>query len=449
MVKKRLDSATGCIIGVVLHEFGTYIFLFQPFFFPAFFQLIGILIVLYYLLTAKYHKIQSSVSPLFDFFCIWTLIMILRGSLIGNAPLGYALSVNSAIDYTIKNPYSWIAFVMPLIAKADFNLRSLSILKKLGLVMSIICLISIFLKWDDVFWGAISGRTNIIGLDGEYMLVRTLITRLFPCFGLIVLFSFYSNYIGSRLKVLFTLTILIYMYGMVIGGGRSDSIIAFGYILTVYYLYYKYQINSFPYSQKKASKWISRITVIFLLFIFAYIIVYLINSTTTFDFLFSRLFNDGSGDVLADFNREGITNEFMNDFNNHPLDWIFGRGVNGSYICTELGININGRRQAMEWGYLYIILKGGIVYLVLGTYFFLHAAWQGLFKSNNMFSKACALMCLWQVINLASTRSEPKFALFFVLSWFCFGLLENKNIRMLSDSDFWGYFNNKRLSGKL
>lgn len=448
MIREKIDSATGCIIGVVLHEMGTYIFLFQPFFFPTLFQLTGILVALYFLFTAKYHKIQGSIAPIFDFFCLWTIIMIIRGSLMGNAPLGYALSMSSIIDYTIKNPYSWIAFVMPLIARVDFNPNSLLFLKKIGIALALVCLVSAFLSRNDVFMGSINGRTNIVGLDGEYLLVRILITRLFPCFGLVVFLSFYSNYIKSRFKAIVPLTIVAYMLGMIIGGGRSDSVIAFGYLITFFYLSYKYQVSLMPFSKKRDSKWQKRALIVFLVFVFAYSMVYLVNNTTTFDFLFFRLFDNGKGGELADFNRDGITIQFIQDFNNHPLDWIFGRGVNGSYVCTERDININGRRAAMEWGYLYMILKGGIVYLILGAVLFLHAIWQGFFRSNNLFSKACACMCLWQVINLVSTRSEPKFALFFVLSWLCFGFLENKSFRTLKDSDFLGYFNVKGYPGK-
>lgn len=448
MVIKRIDSVTGCIIGVFLYELGTLIFFYQPFILPTLFHIIGIVITLYFLLTAKYHRIESPLAPVFGLFCFWTVIMLLRGSLMGNAPIGRNVSIISIIDNTIKNPFSWIAFIMPLIARLDFNFKNFSLLVKLGVAVSIVSLVSVILMRDMIFMGYIEGRTNIIGLDGEYLLVRRLITSLLPCYGLVVFFSFCSYYLKLRLRILFISIIFVDMLGMVVGGARGGSVLDLGYLATVFYLLYKSQSSPTTLSRNNSTKLMNKMIIILFVSSVIYGLIYMASNTSTFDFLFSRLFESGEVGELADFNRENITDDFVRDFNNHPMDWIFGRGVNGSYICTASTISENGRREAMEWGYLYMILKGGIIYLVLGAYLFLHAAWKGLFHSKNIFSKACAFMCLWQVLCLVTTRSEPEFALFYVLSWLCFGLLENKRIRYLTDFELWGYFNNKGFSRK-
>ena len=76
--------------------------------------------------------------------------------------------------------------------------------------------------------------------------------------------------------------------------------------------------------------------------------------------------------------RSGVEEFFFADFLTSPIeDWIWGRGMDGGYyqemFDSETG-EINTNRTAIETGYLYMILKGGInkrtryIGLILATY---------------------------------------------------------------------------------
>lgn len=230
---------------------------------------------------------------------------------------------------------------------------------------------------------------------------------------------------------------------MAIGGGRGDTIFNLLYLVAYIFLIVRYPIkyNNDVLKGKKKVHW-RRFAAIILGVGFVVLLFYLYNQTEVFDYVLERAF--GGKEVSTNIGSESrdiLVNDFTKDFNAHSFDWIWGRGVNGSYATQHLGIE--GRRAWMEWGYLYLVLKGGVVYLFLFVFLILHAAYLGFRKSKNVFSKCVAMMCLVLLFDLSSTNAEPQFSTQFVLTWFCFGLLECKEVRMLSDAEVYGYFNFK------
>ena len=100
------------------------------------------------------------------------------------------------------------------------------------------------------------------------------------------------------------------------------------------------------------------------------------------------------------------------------------------------------RRSAMEWGYLYYILKGGEPFLAMYVFHILHAIYLGIRKSRNVLSKAAAFVCLLSLIQLV-TVSHPGMTMHYFMTWFCFGLLENDTVRKLDDITVSRMFNHK------
>ena len=174
-------------------------------------------------------------------------------------------------------------------------------------------------------------------------------------------------------------------------------------------------------------------------------IIYLFNETPVFDVLLQHAFGgrDFEGGEWND-NRGGISNDFIKDFNADPLSWIIGRGVNGSFLTNYY--EHGEHRVYMEWGFLYLILKGGVVYLMLYIYCMLHAAYKGLFHSNNSFSKGLSFMCIFIIMNMISTGANPQFSTLYILAWISFGLVERKEVRELKDSEIYNLFNIKNSS---
>lgn len=93
--------------------------------------------------------------------------------------------------------------------------------------------------------------------------------------------------------------------------------------------------------------------------------------------------------------RDGLLDSFVKDMT--VLDWLFGRGWFGEYYDSSF---MNGNRSSIEIGFLYLILKGGILYLIPYALLLMISAWNGFKKSNNILCKAFAAICLARVVSL-------------------------------------------------
>ena len=99
--------------------------------------------------------------------------------------------------------------------------------------------------------------------------------------------------------------------------------------------------------------------------------------------------------------REHIFDLFFDDFNSHPKDWIWGRGVFGEFQGGILASDDNtGLREGIENGYLNLILKGGWIYLGLLIIISIKAVYNGFLKSKNLLCKAFACIILIYFIDM-------------------------------------------------
>lgn len=443
MVKAmKLPPMVGVLLGISFYEFSdTVLFLIQPLIFPTLLRIVGMIITLYYLNKATFHRLNGGISTLYNFMIIWTVFMLLRGSLIGNFIPGGSSSIIDIVRRALLNSFGAFSFFLPLLAIMEMKMNSFFYLRRFAIFFCVISLLMTFIDREQIAMAQLTqGMTTIQNVEGEDISVRTLIHAAFPGFGLILLALFCNNFIKGFVRILFPIAIFVFFVTMAIGGGRGDTIFNLVYLILFFFIIIKY-----PIQIRKASmggRVANRITSVVLGVGFVFLLTYMYSQTEIFDYVLERAFGDKtlSTDIRSE-SREILVRDFTNDFNSHPLDWVWGRGVNGSYETQHLGIN--GRRAWMEWGYIYLVLKGGVVYLFLFVFCFLHAAYVGFFKSSNSFSKCLACMCLVAIFDLASTNSEPQFTTQFVMSWISFGLLERKEIRKMSDDDFYGYFNVK------
>lgn len=441
----KLPPIVGVLLGISCYELSdTVLFLVEPLFFPTLIRILGLVITVYYLSKGSYQKFGGNISTVFTIMVLWSIFMLMRGSLIGNYIPGGPYSIVGVIRRSLINSFGAFAFFLPLISTMKVNLNSLYYLKRYAVFFCLISLIMTFMARDQIAIAQLTnGVTEISDVDGNYISVRALIHAAFPGFGLILFALFCNGYINSLTRILFPVAIFAFFVVMAIGGGRGDTIFNLVYLLLFFYLMIRFPVSvDFKGGVSKNKKIIGRLMGIAIGAGFVFLLVYMYSQTEIFDYVLERAFGGKtlSTDVHSE-SRNILVNDFTNDFNNHPLDWVWGRGVNGSYATQHLGIN--GRRAWMEWGYLYLVLKGGFVYLFLFVFCFLHAAYLGFLRSKNSFSKGLACMCIVILFDLASTNAEPQYTTQFVLSWICFGLLERREIRMMSDADIYGYFNIK------
>lgn len=145
------------------------------------------------------------------------------------------------------------------------------------------------------------------------------------------------------------------------------------------------------------------------------------------DSFFSTLIERGNEDT-----RGGVEDGFYADMKSQS-DWIFGRGWFGQYYEPLLGMF----RHGVETGFLTLILRGGLLYLIPYLVILALSFWNGYFRSQNLFCKSLAIICLMQIISLYPF-GWPAFNFFHFIMWVGVWSCNNKLIRSLTDEQILG-----------
>ncbi|HEY5535407.1 MAG TPA: hypothetical protein VIL99_10810 [Ignavibacteria bacterium] len=140
------------------------------------------------------------------------------------------------------------------------------------------------------------------------------------------------------------------------------------------------------------------------------------------------------------------------DFLKEMSDFIyFGKGLNGKYYHpmdsvepedeqeSRVVFNAETYRNNAENGYLQLMLSGGVIHIILFILVLLPAAFNGIFKSSNQFSKACGVVILFQLINMFVV-STPSLSILYILVWISVGICYTKSIRNKNDEEIWNEF---------
>jgi hypothetical protein len=153
--------------------------------------------------------------------------------------------------------------------------------------------------------------------------------------------------------------------------------------------------------------------------------------------LFSFLAERGTEDT-----RTPVEDCFNDDMK--QKDWLIGRGINAEYFCpiVDEDGDIHGYRQAIETGYLQVILNGGFISIGLMLLVSLPAIICGIFFSKNMLSKAAAMWILIWLLSLYPAN-VATFSLNYILVWISIGICYSKFIRNMPDVFLKEYFQHK------
>ena len=139
--------------------------------------------------------------------------------------------------------------------------------------------------------------------------------------------------------------------------------------------------------------------------------------------------------------RSGVEDCFINDFT--FTDWIVGRGFTGRYFCPNVDENneVSGYRTMIETDYLMIILKNGSIYLAMLLLVLIPAVFKGVFRSQNILSKAAGCWILFWIICLYPANVFG-FSMNYLLVWLSVGICYSKEIRNIPDAVLKDYFLN-------
>ena len=205
--------------------------------------------------------------------------------------------------------------------------------------------------------------------------------------------------------------------------GRTSKFYLFLIILIFFLFLYVRTTN-------KASK-IFKLTLITTIIIVG-ISIFITYADSTFSFFLSRLDND---------TRSSVEYYFFQSFKGETIDWIIGRGINGTYYCP---IFDNSNRDMIETGYLHLILKGGIIYLTLYIILLAHSAYIGFFRTTNILTKAMALYLVAHILYLIPW-GLPSFSFEYIIVWVCIYYCQSKKWRLYPDLEIRNYLSFKKI----
>lgn len=134
-------------------------------------------------------------------------------------------------------------------------------------------------------------------------------------------------------------------------------------------------------------------------------------------------------DRVDEDTRSGVEELFWLDFSQASAsDWIIGRGMHGGYyqvMKNEDTGEITDNRQVIETGYLFLLLKGGLLYVICIVSLMILSIKRG-FELNGAENKYITIILCIYVIDFYTTSPLQYFGVRSLLFWFIIGCLLTK-----------------------
>jgi hypothetical protein len=333
------------------------------------------------------------------FFCIRTVYLVLFSVEISGSFIQKAL-----IHQLYFMPY----FIPPFILLSRFKISFFKYIFKISYLLLYISLV-------------INCGIIITGINPEFYLEATSIMMLVSLSGssLLMISHLYRN------KRIFNLSLLNTILSLIVFaffGRRGAVIIIAGTLLFVLIIRFRSKLVS---AAKKKFYLASALLLTGVIFVF----LPFLNNNIPF---LQRGFTE---DDIED-SRGRVFEDFFSDFTSRT-DWIFGRGLNGTVLRS---ISETGRSENIENGYLSLILKGGLLYLIPVILLFMRAIYLGYFKTNNDLTKALAASILIQFIAMF-LFGIPEFSSGYFFIWICASACYSIELRKITNIDIVNTFN--------
>lgn len=369
-------------------------------------QLIGALYFLKQCVQA--HKGISTLpfpKLLLNFIALWTLILVARMFLIDKNII-ITLPFQKAIMEFFLGYKVWPIFLVfiPYIFGKRYNF-DLGYFVEISVLMAVIFLtLSPF-----AFHNMLNFQFTMYGEEGEnyqdFISSSTLgVPSLCPC----IIVLFWKKYIPKKVWTIVLIACIINLLMTMYLARRGNTVLTLVYFFMIWYLYT---------ASGKVSKKLKMIAFGLLLILVGYIIF-----KQYADSFFSLLIERGDTDT-----RGGVEQNFYKDFNSWS-DWIFGRGLLGTYYDKIF----HEYRSSIETGYLFLSLRGGLLYLIPYVVLLIISGIRGYFKGKNLFVKSVAILMLMSVFELYPW-GYPTFSFKFFIIWLGVYICNSQHFLFMSD----------------
>lgn len=385
-------------IGIILYELGNIFISVFPNESIRLIQFFGLTFLCLSIFKTYKNEVQNGYfRKVFYLFLLWNFVIVSRFQYFSFNELRLALF----------QPIHFFAYLVPLVVLFPVNK---DLLNKLFCFSYISCFLFVIVYF--LIAQILVPQNNLTDL---------IVDSFIP--GAIILF-FSWKYHGRSTRNLSFLVIIVALIAGAIAGRRNIV------ITCASCLFIGWGIIVFFYNKRANFKKILLIFVTTYFLLLAYV-VYNLNNINSFSLLFERLDIDSRGEVI---------DYFLDDF--EGLDWIIGRGIDGKYYHPIRYWNFSNEdsrevefRENVENGFLFIILKGGIISLILFFAITVPAIFLGIFKSNNAISKAFGAYILIFVIDMVSF-GQNSLSINYIFLWISIGVCYSSKIRVLPEKYF-------------
>ena len=352
-------------------------------------------ILLYYLAIKPARFItEDTFFPVFLWFILYTFILLFTSALKFD---GVIYIQRALADRAFFLPYLLPVIVLFIKFDLDFFKELFKISSVLMFPVILLLLYTLILDLNQQRWVEHFERINLFNLASGFLLLTAHLSKKIYISRIVILYY-----------ILFIALSLIY-------GRRGGVLSCMLLLLLMIFLRLRSPLINIKHSTKMY------LTGIFLI-IFMLLFGYVVKSTYAFERGFSK---EGFQE-----SRESVFTDFFEDFTSGK-DWIFGRGIQGRVYRS---IYAEGTLDIVEQGFLTVILRGGLLYLVPFILIFLRASYLGFFSSKNDLVKALAILIFLHLV-LMFYFNLPDYSTYYVFIWISITACFNKRLREYSDDE--------------
>ncbi len=406
------------ILSIAFYSIGTVLIQLVNSTTGRFIQLIAVLFLLWrFIITKKRFPFKSNCRILYLFLTIWILWLVIKLMILnydtipGNEIFGKLIEVLINVNFL---PTIMILFLYMLRSENSIDLNYIfNLLLKLGQLSLIFLPFAIFhminFQWSWSNYLEEGSYQDFIANSSYH------INSIIPPIILI----FFKKYLPTKVWSIFLILNISSLFISIYCARRSGTALILLYFACCYVIYMIYDNK------------VSKFKLMIIGFIIIYLLYYFVSNNT--GSIFSLLIERGTIDSRSD-----VEYSFFRSMNLE--DWIFGKGIFGTYYDWVY----NKNRSGIETGYLTLILRGGIVYLLMYVTLLFKAAYLGFTKSKNLFIKSIAVCIIISIIELYPF-GWPEFSLKFFFIYLGVFLCLSKRYCNMTDSQIKAEICNKNI----
>ena len=384
-------------------------------------QMIG---AIYYLMLCLQARKGVFIPPLpkllLGIVALWTFILIIRMFLIDDNAIDEQSFQKNIIDFFLSYKVwpVFMIFVPYILGRRKYF--------DMGYFVHVSVLMAfVFLALSPMaFHNMINFQFTMFGEEGknyqDFISSSTLgVQSLCPC----IIVLFWKKYIPRRVWYFVLTACIIDLLMRMYMARRGGTVLTLVYFFFIWYLY--------TASGRMGKK--CKMIVIGLIMIGGAYFVFQSYADSFFSLLVERANMD---------TRNGVEHSFYKHFNS-VNDWIFGRGLLGTYYDE----GYKTYRSSIETGYLYLSLRGGLLYLVPYVTLLVISGLKGYFKGKNLFVKSIGILMLMSVLELYPW-GYPTFSFKFFVIWLGIYICNSRHFLFMSDlevqTNLFGLYNKNK-----